>query len=236
MIFRIVVLMLISFSSYAGLVSGNLSDTDRKDVVRTLGYGSSLKTLGDPYPLGGFSGFELGIAVESIPTEDFTNYGDGTAGGKLLTYPVVSLGKGLYENVDLFVHFSMFGPENRVGVYGGLVRWGFFESDTLPLTLSLSLQSASNNFDNQITGEVFSAIFNLGLNFEESALYMGVGKVNAKADFVKELTDSAIAESSSAEDLQFKLGGVYYFRPYFLSLEFNRYVVSHFSARVGLRF
>lgn len=229
-------LVLTSFVSKAALVSSSLSENDRREVVKTLGHASSLKVLGDPYPLGGYAGFEMGITIESVPTESFADLGDKTAGGNLLTYPVISVGKGLYENIDLFGHFSLFGQENRVGVYGGLLRWGFFESKNMPLTLSLSLQSSSNNFDNIITGEVFAATLNLGLNFNNSSLYMGIGKVNSKAEFSEGLNDSPQAETVSAEDTQFKVGGVYHFRPYFIAIEFNRYVVSHFSARLGLRF
>lgn len=229
-------LFLFSISSWASLVSSNLSESDRLEVLRTLGNASSLKVLGDPFPLGGYSGFEIGLAIESIPTDSFTDLGDKTADGDMLTYPVVSIGKGLYENIDLFVHFSAYGAENRVGVYGGLLRWGFFESKRLPLTLSLTIQSLSNNFDNQITGELSSAVLNLGLNFEDSSLYLGVGKLSSRAEFSRDLTDTPNKEINSAGETQIKVGGVWNFSPYFLSLEFNRYYISHITAKFGLRF
>lgn len=230
------IFLLLGISAHGALVSNSLSEEDRREVVKTLGHASSLKVLGDPYPLGGYSGFEFGITIESVPTESFVDLGDKTAGGELLTYPVVSIGKGLYHNIDIFGHFSLFGTENRVGVYGGMIRWGFYESPAMPLTLSLSLQTSSNNFDNLITGEVFAALLNMGLNFKKTSLYMGLGKVNSKAEFSKDLNNTPSSETVSAEDTQFKVGGVYHLRPYFIAVEFNRYVISHFSARLGIRF
>lgn len=232
----LLICLFISFQASAALVSSNLSESDRDKVLRTLGNSSSLKILGDPYPLGGYSGFELGLSIETVSTDSFVDLGDGSAGGKLLTYPVVSIGKGLYENLDLFVNFSLFGTENRVGTYGGILRWGFFESKTIPLTLSLSLQSLSNNFDNQITGELYGGMINVGLNFNNSSYYLGLGKVNAQAEFAKEIVDSPNQEKAESSDTHFKVGAVWHFSPYFVSLELNRYYISHFTGKIGLRF
>jgi hypothetical protein len=46
----------------------NLTKEDRIKVLGILGAGTSSKILTDPYPLGGFAGFEAGIQMDSIPS------------------------------------------------------------------------------------------------------------------------------------------------------------------------
>ena len=47
-----------------------LSESDRREIILTLGLNSATKMLDNPYPLGGFSGFEIGLSQQSGCNDD----------------------------------------------------------------------------------------------------------------------------------------------------------------------
>ncbi len=75
-------LFLIAWPVFALEIPKGLTANDRTEVVRTVGLNSANKFLTNPYPLGGYSGFEIGYSVEFINVRDIRRLGcsPGTAG------------------------------------------------------------------------------------------------------------------------------------------------------------
>src|SRR5690606_37261354 len=86
-------------------IPSNLNEADRVGVLEILGPGTSGKILTDPYPLGGLAGFEASLQMDSIPVSDLSKFGNTVAEQDFFSYPIISIGKGLYNNLDIFVHF-----------------------------------------------------------------------------------------------------------------------------------
>src|SRR5476649_319848 len=61
--------------AYAFDIPRGLNESDRREIVRTLGLNSATKMLDNPYPLGGFSGFEVGFSAEFIDIRDIRRLG-----------------------------------------------------------------------------------------------------------------------------------------------------------------
>ncbi|HVK60537.1 MAG TPA: hypothetical protein VM432_03255, partial [Bdellovibrionales bacterium] len=133
------------------LIPTNLNQTDREDALRILGFGTSSKILSNPYPMGGYPGFEIGVSVESLPTDDLGRLGDGLETPQQdVSYAKISIGKGLYHGFDVFFQFSPFNQKDGLSQYGGILRWCFFEAESFPLSLSALVHYNSANFDNLV--------------------------------------------------------------------------------------
>ena len=71
------VLLLSSVSMATTRLPKQLDREDQSRALEILGFGSTAKTLDNPYPLGGYSGVEIGISSEFIPVDDLATLGDG---------------------------------------------------------------------------------------------------------------------------------------------------------------
>ncbi len=156
---RYVLLFFLSFSSVTRAldIPKGLSAADRKEVVRTVGLTSANKFLTNPYPLGGYSGFEIGYSMEFVNVRDIRRLGctPGVGGCANLSYSDdtewrfsrLTIGKGLYQDVDVFFSFIPPTGPDRLSDYGGLVRWSFFQAQFLPINVSAVVHFNQLNMD-----------------------------------------------------------------------------------------
>ena len=61
--------------AFALEIPRGLSQPDRVEVVETIGLGAAPKILSNPYPLGGYDGFEVGYSIEFINVRDVNRLG-----------------------------------------------------------------------------------------------------------------------------------------------------------------
>ncbi len=113
-----------------------LSATDRERTLETLGFGSAVKLLSSPYPLGGYSGVEVAVSSEYISMADVAVLGAKTNSRSDLSYFNLTVGKGLYHNVDVLIQFIPMPQEETVSGFGGQVSrragdWRFFRDHGL---------------------------------------------------------------------------------------------------------
>ncbi|MBX9767855.1 MAG: hypothetical protein K2X47_11335, partial [Bdellovibrionales bacterium] len=173
---------LVSSSVFAFSLPQNLTEGERREIVRTLGFGTSFRNITEPYPLGGYQGFDLGVSYESIPTGHIASYGNSpstSAQDASIVLSRLTIGKGLFNNIDVYLSVLPLRQSTSVSGYGGLLRWNFFEAPLLPLTVSAVVHASTQNVDNQITTQ--SQGFDLlgGLTFDLFSLYLGVGHLTA---------------------------------------------------------
>jgi hypothetical protein len=237
----LILAILFSNLSFAGVeIPNGMTVSDRQEAVRILGFGTSSKILSDPYPLGGFQGFEVGLAIENLPAEDLGRLGNTvTNPQKDVTYPKISIGKGLYENVDAFVNFIPYTQKLDQTQYGAMVRWGFYQAKYLPLTLATTLHFNNANLNNQITTRTVGMDLVGGINADTVALYIGIGPIQSRGRFIggtSGVTDTGKLEMETVNGMHTMIGANVRVSSLFLALEIDRYENTTYSGKVGVRF
>jgi hypothetical protein len=233
--------ILFSQLAFAGVeIPNGMTTNDRQEAVRILGFGTSSKILSDPYPLGGFQGFEVGLALENLPAEDLGRLGNTvTNPQKDVTYPKISIGKGLYDNVDAFVNFIPYTQKLDQTQYGAIVRWGFYQAKYLPLTLATALHFNNANLNNQITTRTFGMDIIGGINADSVALYVGIGPIQSRGRFIggaSGVTDTGQLEMETVDGMHTMIGANVRVSSLFIALQIDRYENTTYSGKVGVRF
>jgi hypothetical protein len=228
-------------SALAGVqIPNGLDRTDRQEAIRILGFGTSSKILTDPYPLGGYAGFEVGIQIENLPAEDLGRLGNTiTTPQQDITYPKLTFGKGLFNNIDAFIHFVPYTQKLDQSQFGGTVRWGFFQAKYLPITLSTLVHFNNANINNQVTTRTFGLDLVGGINADNVALYVGAGPIQSRGRFVggaNGVTDTGNVEVENVNGVHSVIGANVHVASLFVALQIDRYENTTYSGKVGIRF
>lgn len=218
----------------------SLNSSDRKKVLEILGFSSASKILGNPYPLGGYSGIEIGYTTEVISTGEISRLGGRTQTSQSETsFSTLTLGKGLYHNVDVYLQFSPFSQTEAISSFGGQLRWGFYQAEYLPAHLSLIISGNNTNFQNKINTATQGTDLVAGFSVQDLTLYTGIGMVRSIGTFVGGTNGVTSDGSTATEDMSTShyLAGINIkFSKLFLALQLDRYAQSTYSAKLGTRF
>lgn len=227
----------------------NMNKSDRETALSIIGLGTSEKILSDPYPLGGYAGFEAGISVETFDAEDL-----GRLGNKLTppqqesSLPKLTIGKGLYHNVDIFIQFTPYSRQDELAEFGGIVRWGFYQASFLPLSLSVLAHYNDANIANQLASHAYGFDLIGGFNVDNVSLFAGIGPTEATGVFMggsagatlanqtTSITDSGVQENEFVSSFHYQIGGNIHFSNYFIAMQIDRYTIPVFSGKLGVRF
>ena len=236
--------LLSPFVSRAALqLPKSLTQPDREEALRIVGFGTAAKILSDPYPLGGYAGLEVGFSLESVPAEDL-----GRLGARLqspqqdVSLPKFTIGKGLYNDVDVFIHFTPYTRQDELAQYGGMLRWGFYQAAFLPLSLSVLAHMNSNNIGNLLTTNTYGGDFIGGINVENVALFAGGGMVESTGTFSGDIAAAEGAEikgsikRETVSGTHTVIGANIHFSNIFLAIQIDRYTLPVFSGKLGVRF
>lgn len=260
----LLLISLLPLTAQAFDIPKGLTSEDRKEVVRFLGMNSAIKTLSNPYPLGGYSGFEVGYSMELISVRDVRRLGCQAGSPGCTNSPNnfesewnfsrVTFGKGLYGDIDLFGSFVP--PANEFGIsdFGGLVRWSFYQAQFLPINLSLLVHANQSNFNDMFMNRNFGTELIAGVNVDNFALYFGGGTIKSTGRFVGPDSngvcqeDCTVDPSDSQVDPQSRMvtedviethtvvGFSLHFGNLFSAAEVDRYRDAVYSMKLGLRF
>lgn len=229
-----------SASVNAGLeIPTGLNMAERRKALEILGLSSTTKLLGNPFPLGGYSGIEIGYTFEVIPTEDLSSLGNKTSSQSETVVSALTLGKGVYNNVDLYVQLSPFTQTESVSNYGGQVRWGFYQSEYLPAHLSVIAFASSTNFQNQISTLSQGTDLVAGFTVKDMTLYTGIGYIQASGIFMggaPGITDTGESVQENISQSHYVAGVNIKFSSLFLAMQIDRYTQATYAAKLGLRF
>lgn len=237
----ILILILSSEISFAKVnIPKNLSNDDRIRVLEILGAGTSSKILTDPYPLGGFAGFEAGIQMDTIPVNDLANLGDTVPEQDLFSYPIISIGKGLYKNVDFFAHFIPSSEGTGISEYGGIIRWGFYQMAYLPVSFSINVSASSANINNQLITKNFGYDLVAGITAQNIYFYGGVGQLQSGGDFsgggTDGVTDTGNSEQNKITEAHYLVGVGFRVQSVFVTGQMDYHVQPTYSLKVGFRY
>lgn len=216
-----------------------LSESDRRTATQVLGLGSMMKLLSDPYPLGGYEGLELGFSSEYIPFESVADLGTKSTDRGEYNYYTLSLGKGLFYNVDVFLQFTPLPQNEGMSNYGAQLRWGFYEARFFPFSLSLVLTGGGSSFSSLINSSTLGSDLVGSVNMRDVALYFGIGRAHTGTTFVggaSGVTDDGDTHTVSLSEGHELFGVHFKFKPFFLALQVDRYSETTYSGKIGTRF
>lgn len=237
-----------------------LNETDRLEIVRTLGLNSATKMLNNPYPLGGYSGFEVGYSLEYVNIRDIRRLGctPGSAGCAATKYSDetewrysrLTLGKGLYNDIDVFFHFIPPMGGVHVSDYGGALRWSFFQARFLPINISAIAHFDQLNYGNDFLNRNIGAEIMVGINVDNFAVYFGGGQIQATGTFIggnacENCTvnsgDSGLNPETNTATTRViathtVVGLSLHYENLFAAAEVDRYQDAVYSLKTGLRF
>lgn len=227
----------------------SLTASDRTEVVKMLGMNTSSKLLTNPYPLGGYSGFEVGVAVEIINIEDLKRLGAKLNNDEReLRYPKLSIGKGLYNDIDMFFHFIPSAPGLKVSEYGGLLRWSFFQAKFVPINLSWNVHGSHIDINDSFESQTVGTGLISGINVQNFSIYFGLGYLESNGKFMGGNTGQGVVDttdpgyiastgtaSSKAKQFHSQVGVTVHFSDYFLATQIDRYQDPVYSLKLGTR-
>lgn len=219
----------------------NLSHDDRQTALRIVGLGLSEKLLSDPYPLGGFAGFEVGLSLEDLPTDSLARLGSKLSSPQEdLTYPKLTIGKGVYNNLDFFIQFTPYRRSDELTQFGGLLRWGFYQGQLFPFSTSLLVHANSANASNLLSTRTYGADLMAGVSVGQVSLFGGLGFLQSNGTFtggVNGVTASTLMEDETVTGLHTFVGAnLRLFETAFVAIQLDRTEVPVVSGKLGARF
>ncbi len=221
-----------------------LKAEERRPAVEILGGGSQLKFAGDPYPLGGYLGIDVGITRDSVGVRDLGKLGslaavpEASEQGDVGLWSL-TLGKGLYYDVDVFVHFMPFGQGEQVSGFGGGARWLFHEMDRYPIFFSLQGGANSTSFQNLINFSNQSIDLLASYIRGDLSVYLGSGFMRSTGIFhggAGGVTASGETEIESLSSGRM-LGGISYrWDKFYVAGQLDRAFAGNYTVKAGYRF
>lgn len=216
-----------------------MNSLDRQAALRILGLGTGYKTIGDPYPLGGYMGFEVGVSYELLSTAQIAKLGSGTGIQGDTSYVNFTLGKGLFYDVDFYLNFAPLGQAEKFSSFGGALRWGVLELQAVPVHFSLQAAANSASFQNKVntTTQTFDLIG--GWNFQDVVMYGGIGFIRSAGLFiggVSGVTDSNETMTESVSETHSFGGLSVNYDTYFFALQVDRASQTAYALKLGVRY
>lgn len=238
--FFVISVLAFAFKAQAALpIPNGMTSLDRQNATEILGFGTGYKILGDPYPLGGYSGYELGLSYEFLNTSEISQLGAKSQEQATTSYFVFSLSKGLYYGIDFSLQFSPLGQSERFSGFGGAVRWGFAEMSSQPVHFSLQASANSASFQEKINTTTQSLDLLSGYTSEMWTLYGGFGFIRTSGVFIggpQGITDDQKTATETVSGVQYFGGLSVKLSDYFLALQANHIDQSNYSVKIGARF
>lgn len=232
--------VLTSLNCFARLSLPNgLSDKDLRDIVNSLGPATATRLLSAPYPLGGSEGFELGLGRQYLPTESLNELGNKTLTQKGLSYPIITLGKGLFNDIDMFLSASPFSQSPDLANFAAQIRIGHWYSETSPLLISSVFHIGSSTLKNQVNFENYGFDVLATMYLKHICLFTGLGTLFTNGTFIG--GSNGITKSGNTETITqiyaHKLIGVdLRYQEYFIAAQVDSYLRPNYSFKVGYRF
>lgn len=232
-------LFLLSFV-FAINIPNNLNESDRDEILKILGVGSSSKYNTVPRPLGGFSGLEIALSLESIPADKLNELGNGANNDSSFDYAKISIGKGLFHSVDMFAHFIPFDKRTGLSEYGALVRWRMFETESGRFSFASLLHFNSSNIEDVFVSDSYGGQLHLVWHISDFDIYGGFGSTKVTGRFrgnVAAITDSGVEiQQRISEELLIMGASYFYDDKYFIAIEGNKTDYLSLAAKLGVRF
>lgn len=230
---------LLSIGSEAYQIPASLNKADRIETLEILGFATTFRAVSNPYPLGGYSGLEVGLTRDLIDLKKFSELGSRPPPQDDLNFDTISIGKGLYNDLDIFVGFVPFSSSLQISNFGAQGKWKFYEARYIPFTLSVLAHASSTNFKNLLVTTGYGTDLVAAIHYDSMALFAGVGHTAVSGVFTggnDGVTDTGDLQTERVTSIHQLMGITYGISPFFLSLQMDQYSHPIYSGRIGLRF
>lgn len=237
--FLIVFLLLSQFVWATFDIPTQLSDKDERDILKNIGPGTAARLLSAPFPLGGFEGLEVGLSRQAIPLDNLQHLGNGTEPQSELSYPILTIGKGLFNNIDMFLSLIPFAQSSSLTHFSSQVRIQHWSSLTSPFIISSAWHAGYSTLKNEINFQNYGFDVLGTFYFRTACLYFGVGTLFSNGRFiggVDGITKSQDTDIVTATFAHRVLGFDYRINEYFIALETDSYDKPFYSVKLGYRF
>lgn len=220
----------------------NLDKEDRQKTLEVLGFSTSSKLLTDPYPLGGFAGFEFGLEHHTITVDELAPLGNTVPEQEFFSYSTISIGKGLYNNFDIFFHFMPYSEGTGISEYGAIIRWGFYQLAYYPVSFSLTAHANSTNINDVLNTRSTGLDFTTGITAQNIFFYLGSGWATTKGSFlggptgIIETSSTDAKKSESLEDVRYFLATGFRVSYVFTVFSLDVFHDPTYSAKIGFRY
>jgi len=233
--------LLIFFASMSSAleIPQQLTPDDQRRVLEIVGLGTTGKFLSEAHSLGGFSGLELSLSVESINTREISTLGNQVSTTQQFFYPNLTIGKGIFNNSDIFIYFIPPINNSDLSKYGASFRWSFYEALFLPINFSVITHINSSNIKNQVILRNLGADLLAGMTLNNFSFSFGLGWANSAGNFTggtNGVTLSQQLEGRKVESSHFTIGGTYKIDAFFFGISLDRYKEEVVTFKAGLRF
>jgi len=215
----------------------DLDAQERQASLKIFSQGTAPKFLSNAYPLGGYNGLEVSLSVETFSVEELDTFRPvGQEGTAFVFFPKVTIGKGLFNNSDIFVNFIPFNETTRISKYGLQYRWSFYQARYWPLNLAIMLSGNSANVDNQLITRTLSSDIIASSRFADISVFVSGGYVRSAGSFVggaQGITSSGQAEQDSVDSLHVSAGITYQPGIMILGISVDQFVDTVTNFKVG---
>jgi hypothetical protein len=221
------------------IIPKGLSDKDQRDIVNNMGPATAARILSAPYPLGGEQGFELGIGRQFIPTELLSELGNKTEPQKGTSYPILTLGKGLFNDVDMFLTAIPMMQNSNLTHFSAQTRISHWYSSNSPLILSSIWHAGSTTLKNQIGFENYGVDAILTMYLRHICLYAGMGSLFTNGTFIggiQGITQTGQTETVTQVFAHRIIGVDLRHQAYFFAAQVDTYDKPNYSFKLGYRF
>lgn len=218
-------------------LKSHLTESQRKDVLKVLGLGSSNKNISTMEPLGTENGLELAIAFEFLETDTVRDLIADSQSQSTLSYPRIIIGKGLFDRTDLFFHFIPYTATFGISEFGAALRFNFLHEDSSPFLLSGLIHANSANFNNQLVSRNLGADVMLGTLVTSSlSVFTTLGWNVSNGKFVggtQGVTDTLAAEKESVTTMHTAVGCTQKLGIFTLTASFDYYKAPVYSLKLS---
>lgn len=216
-----------------------LQESELDDVAKILGFNTSNKFLSNPYPLGGYSGLEVGVSLEIIDVEELSYLGNKTDTQSEFRFNRITVGKGIYNNFDIYLDFVPFSKSNQVSEYGGMLKWGFYQAKFLPFSAAMLAHMSTINIQDSFVCQNVGGDMMVGVNVNHFSLYFGGGYVRASTLFTQSILGFTVTGNGTYKETfssNHSFVGVNLdFLNMFVAGQIDRYVDPVYSVKLGIR-
>lgn len=217
----------------------NLDKNNRQTILDYFAPSASANILGAPYPLGGYSGLEVGLSYHQLPSSLLSHLNTSPPStDKDSFYPLLTVGKGFYLNTDVLVSLSPFVGLSALSHFSFQVRHEIWRSPSNIFRITGLAYGGSANLKDQLNLQTEGLDFIATATVKKASFYFGWGTYVASGLFlggINGMTDSLINEKETKVGSRQILGFEWPIDNYFIAAEVNRMNLPYYSIKLGAR-
>ena len=204
-------------------------------ITKTLSPAVTPNPLSSLIPLGGYSGLELGLSVSLVDISPIPSL-EKSLNEKEFYFPRITLGKGLFHDVDIFLSITPNVTRYTLSDYAASIRWSFLELSHYDLNFSVIpyFSSLELNHELFLKNQGVGIYMNWHRDFFD--IYFGIKQNQGKTTFQLKTSELDVKKQGISKKLLPSLGLVLHKLPFFLSFHANKLEEIQYSLKIGLRF